>query len=272
MASIGGVRVDKAAKHARAARFAADAAAGVPEAPERRFAHPDFARDKITRTDPAEKLVSLCRRKLAAGEALSPVQLAALAAAGVNAGALAAEAAASAPPPLPEIYGGGGGGHKKHHHQHQHQHGHKAKAAGGGSNSSSATAAAAAASAAVRAAAAAPASTSKRPRALSSSSSAGAPAAASATAPHHGADGGSDDDDEGPTATGVPKVDLADPRAVSLRLRRLRKRLKRIDDAVARGGPLSDAWARRVACRPAVLAELGALEAVAAPASSTGGK
>lgn len=91
----GAASLGAAARQARAARFAAEAAAGAPPPPERRFAHADFERAKIVRTDPEEKLLGLCRRKLLGGDALSDVQLAALGRLGVSVDELREEAAAA---------------------------------------------------------------------------------------------------------------------------------------------------------------------------------
>jgi hypothetical protein len=92
MSSIGGVKISKQARAERAQRFAADSAAPPPPPPERRFAHPDFDRSSIQRSDPEKKLVALCRRKLTNGEALTPPQLAALARLGLTPEAVLAEA------------------------------------------------------------------------------------------------------------------------------------------------------------------------------------
>jgi hypothetical protein len=92
MSSIGGIKIGKAARAERAARFAADKAGPPPPPPERRIAHPDFERSRIQRSDPEEKLVALCRRKLINGEALTPPQQAALAKLGLTPEAVLAEA------------------------------------------------------------------------------------------------------------------------------------------------------------------------------------
>ena len=65
MASIGGGVISKAAKKARAQRFAEEAALPPPPPPERRLAHPDFARGVVVRSDPTEKLLSMLTRRLA---------------------------------------------------------------------------------------------------------------------------------------------------------------------------------------------------------------
>jgi hypothetical protein len=64
------------AKAARAERFAAEAAAGGPAPIKKTFAHPE----KISvGGDPVGALLNLCRRRLAAGHALSDAQLRGLA-------------------------------------------------------------------------------------------------------------------------------------------------------------------------------------------------
>ena len=95
--------MDAFAAAQRAARFAATHE--VPPLPERKLAPADARRDKITRTDPVEKLVALCKRRLASGSSLGDQQIAALQAAGISVEQVAAEAAAEEAAPPPEIYG-----------------------------------------------------------------------------------------------------------------------------------------------------------------------
>ena len=107
MASIGGIKPPpKKVVAARAARFAVESSLPPPEV-ERRFAHADFSREKIVRSDPVEKLVALCKRKLGGGDdatLLSDGQRQAMADAGISIETLIAEAAAEAAAAPPAIY------------------------------------------------------------------------------------------------------------------------------------------------------------------------
>jgi len=88
-----------AALRRREHRFTAEAGSGAPEAPRKTMAHPERV---VLGGDPTEHLVRLCRRRLAAGLALTEPQLSALAAAGLRPASLGPiERAAAA---VPAVY------------------------------------------------------------------------------------------------------------------------------------------------------------------------
>lgn len=80
MATFKPLKESLAAKRARAERFAVEAEEGVPEPPKRDCSHPE----RLVTTDAKPKLISLCLRRLAAGEELTPVQVASLQRYGVS--------------------------------------------------------------------------------------------------------------------------------------------------------------------------------------------
>lgn len=231
MASIGSLG-GHAAKAARAERFAAEAAAGAPEAPERRFAHKDFDRARIVRTDPDEKLLSLLKRKLATGEELTPVQLAALAKVGVPLDELRAEALADkamSKKLVPEIYRMNGVVSIAPIKKVRPAKGASFVAKKAPSSSSSSSGEAGSGKAA------------KRMRTVSMAS-----------------DGAAALNDAVPFSASS-SITPGSATDASKRAKVLLKRLKRIDDALAEGGALNDSWQRRVASRPEIIAGLAAL-------------
>ncbi len=90
------------ARAARGARFAVPAP--VPASSKKVFAHPERI---VLASDPLVPLVKLARRRLAAGEALTELQIAKLAEAGIDAAELARDVAAGTAPAAtaaPSIY------------------------------------------------------------------------------------------------------------------------------------------------------------------------
>lgn len=260
MSSIGGLSIDKHSKKLRAQRFAADEAEGPPPLPERKFAHPVKKQD-IKRTDPEEKLISLCKRKLANGEGLSEAQVAALSRIGLTVDDIREVAAATRTPiVVPELYLSSSSSASASTGSAKHAHARSTSSSSGSKRERTASMnhdSHASSSETMKSASAAKGkhkSHAAGTSAVASSSSSSSAASSVGHVPLSAAAASGDLDDEDTNGASSAGIHPAK------RVKHLCKRLKRIQEKQAEGGELTEAWQRRIATLPVILQELKALK------------